>query len=60
MTKNARDDSYSGMEVARRRDEVIRRMLNTPPQPRHQKPRSEKAKKRPARKGRMHRAKSRS
>jgi hypothetical protein len=27
------DDSYSKKEAARRRDEVIRRMANTPPQP---------------------------
>lgn len=27
------DDAYSGEEAARRRDEVIRRMANTPPQP---------------------------
>jgi hypothetical protein len=28
------NDSFSEEEVARRRDEVIRRMANTPPQPR--------------------------
>jgi hypothetical protein len=28
-----RDDEYSEQEAARRRDEVVRRMANTPPQP---------------------------
>ena len=28
------EEEYSGEETARRRDEVIRRMANTPPQPR--------------------------
>lgn len=27
------NDSYTAAETARRRDEVIRRMANTPPQP---------------------------
>lgn len=27
------DDQYTDAETARRRDEVIRRMANTPPQP---------------------------
>jgi hypothetical protein len=27
------DDKYSKEEIARRRDEVIRRMANTPPRP---------------------------
>jgi hypothetical protein len=40
----------SDEEIARRRDEVIKRMLNTPPQPRRAKPKE--AKKRPARKAR--------
>lgn len=35
-------DKYSNEETARRRDEVIRRMANTPPQP---------AKPRPSKKG---------
>lgn len=30
---DALDDNYSPEETARRRDEVIRRMANTPPQP---------------------------
>jgi hypothetical protein len=29
------DELYSEAEAARRRDEVIRRMANTPPQPQH-------------------------
>jgi hypothetical protein len=60
MTKQARNDSYTNEEAARRRDEVIKRMLNTPPQPRQQKARTAKPKTRPAQKGRVHRAKSRS
>jgi len=32
------DDEYSDEGIARRRDETIRRMLNTPPQPRTKKP----------------------
>jgi len=32
-----KDDQYSPAETARRRDEVIRRKVNTPPQP-HDKP----------------------
>ena len=27
------DENYSADEIARRRDEVVRRMANTPPQP---------------------------
>lgn len=34
MSKQASNDDYSDEEAARRRDEVIKRMLNTPPQPR--------------------------
>lgn len=33
-----RPDEYSPEEAARRRDEVIRRMANTPPQPRVSRP----------------------
>lgn len=36
-------EQYSSAETARRRDEVVRRMVNTPPQPK-------KAKTRPSRK----------
>lgn len=31
--KKGSDDQFSEKEAARRRDEVIRRMANTPPQP---------------------------
>lgn len=31
--KSKLDDKYNAEETARRRDEVIRRMANTPPQP---------------------------
>jgi hypothetical protein len=54
------DQEYTEAEAARRRDEVVKRMLNTPPQPNEQKPRAKKPKERPANKGRVHRAKSRS
>jgi hypothetical protein len=54
------DDRYNADETARRRDEVIKRMLSTPPQPRKQTPRATKLKARPAQKGRVHKAKSRS
>lgn len=53
-------DDYSDEEAARRRDEVIKRMLNTPPQPRRTKPKADKAKEREPRKERAHRPKSRS
>jgi hypothetical protein len=45
------DDQYSEEETARRADEVIKRMLNTPPQPRTTKP-APKTKERPASKQR--------
>jgi hypothetical protein len=53
------DDRYSAEETARRADEVIKRMLNTPPKPRKAKP-TPKAKERPASKGRVRKGKSRS
>lgn len=34
MTKKTAETEYTDDEVARRRDEVIRRMANTPPRPR--------------------------
>lgn len=34
MSEDADDDEYDGTEAARRRDEVVKRMLATPPQPR--------------------------
>jgi hypothetical protein len=54
------DDQYPPEEAARRRDEVIKRMLNTPPQPHVAKPRATKPEQGPTQKGRVHRAKSRS
>lgn len=33
MTKKKEDEQFDPVEAARRRDEVIRRMANTPPQP---------------------------
>jgi len=48
-----KDDQLPESETARRRDEVIKRMLNTPPQPRRAKRQLPKeAKERPARKAR--------
>jgi hypothetical protein len=47
-------ERYSDEETAKRRDDVIRRMLNTPPQPR-----VPKTKERPASKGRVRKGKSR-
>ncbi len=32
------DENYSAAEAAQRRDEVVRRMANTPPQPRVSRP----------------------
>lgn len=42
---SANNDKFSDEETAQRRDEVIRRMANTPPQPKQSIPRPEKAKK---------------
>jgi hypothetical protein len=47
-------ERYSDEEIARRRDDVIRRMLDTPPQPR-----APKTKERPALKGRARKGKGR-
>jgi hypothetical protein len=49
--KNHQSNDYSVEETVRRRDEVIKRMLNTPPQPRRAK-REQEAKEKPARKAR--------
>jgi len=56
-----REDDYSDEEAARRRDAVIKRMLNTPPQPRRKKSPAPvtKPKERPASKGRVHKGKTR-
>jgi hypothetical protein len=56
--KGEDEDRYSEEETARRRDEVTRRMINTPPQL-HRAPKP-KSKERPASKGRVHKGKSRS
>jgi hypothetical protein len=42
MTKTPQDDQYGPEETARRRDEVIRVMANTPPQPRVTRPKRKK------------------
>jgi hypothetical protein len=44
------DSQYTDEETGRRRDEVIKRMLNTPPQPRRAKQESKQAKEKRARK----------
>lgn len=41
------NDQYPPSEAARRRDEVIRRMANTPPQPRVKSPTRSSKKKKP-------------
>jgi hypothetical protein len=56
MGKEPDDDRYSEEETARRADQVIKRMLNTPPKPRP-KP-SQKSKQRPASKGRVHKGRT--
>jgi hypothetical protein len=43
MSKRNDDEQFSDKEAAQRRDEVIKRMLNTPPQPRTGKQDSTKA-----------------
>jgi hypothetical protein len=53
MSKPSKDEAYSHAEAARRRDEVVRRMANTPPQPKLKSlPRQEKKKKVAGGKGR--------
>ena len=51
MTKDP-SNRYSDKETALRRDEVIKRMLNTPPQPRRAKRDAKETKEKPARKAR--------
>ena len=41
------DDNYDADEIAKRRDEVIRRMANTPPQPNVKSPNRRSKKKKP-------------
>ncbi len=48
MPTNAGDKDYTADEVARRRDAVIRRMANTPPQPRVKPKSHRRGKKKPA------------
>jgi hypothetical protein len=36
MTEDKDDNGYSDPEIARRRDDAIRRALNTPPKPKKQ------------------------
>jgi hypothetical protein len=45
---NSGKDDYTPAEAARRRDEVIRRMTNTPPQPKTTTPLSHQGKKKKA------------
>lgn len=44
-------DEFSEEEIARRRDEVVRRMANTPPQPRTKSPSRRTGKKKPTGRG---------
>jgi hypothetical protein len=55
--ENPDDDQYTEEETARRRDQVIRQMIRTPPKPRSAP--AGKAKERPASKGRVHKGKTR-
>ena len=57
------DDQHSDEEIAHRMERGLREALSTPPQPHGKNPRSPllaKRKERPASKGRVHKAKSRS
>ncbi|HLZ67480.1 MAG TPA: hypothetical protein VKQ29_14695 [Aliidongia sp.] len=53
MDTKSTDEQYSDEEATRRRDEIIKRMINTPP-----KPHAPKSKTRPASKGRVHKGKT--
>jgi hypothetical protein len=52
MKASDQDEQFSREETSRRRDEVIKRMLNTPPQPRRATREPKKVKEKPARKAR--------
>jgi hypothetical protein len=60
MTEKNADEQYTPEETARRRDEAIRRALNTPPKPQKDMVGSvgRKPKERPASKGRVHKGKT--
>jgi hypothetical protein len=63
MSKWKDDDQYDDAETQQRMERVVRRFLNMPPQPHGKNPKSPpppKQKERPASKGRVHKAKSRS
>ena len=56
-------DDYSEQEIKERIERGLRRALNTPPQPHGKNPKTPpipRSKERPASKGRVHKAKSRS
>jgi hypothetical protein len=52
MREKSPDDEYDDAETARRAEAVIKRMLNTPPQPRQAKQEPKEAKARPPKKPR--------
>lgn len=52
---NKKDEIYSDIETARRRDEVIRRMANTPPKPRVKSPSRQSGKRKSTGRGRADR-----
>jgi hypothetical protein len=60
--RNDADDTFSPEETVRRRDEAMRRALNTPPTPQKDitGKSGRKPKERPASKGRIHKGKTRS
>jgi hypothetical protein len=61
MVSNSKDQMLSEAEIVRRRDEAIRRALNTPPKPQKDMlgKSGRKPKERPASKGRVHKGKTR-
>lgn len=44
MSPNKRDDQYGAKDAAKRRDDIVRRMLATPPKPFTPKAKKKKAK----------------